>query len=321
MTRPATLREALVGLDGLRFVMPMQREEQMVSTGFEASSVEAETVGGEEFAISDVPQSGRTEFTHFLDGAQRTWQFMYRRLSPIMAAHTSAAILERIDGEIQPPDDGTYEGAMEAFVPDDPQLAQALAPLIDVQPVGVRDTPPGGLDELVRKAISDRRDAMEQRLAQLFTSGKLLIDGGIGKALRHQGAQPFVVGLVKSHRKQYFRSAKRMELILGMQAGQRSSLFIRPADSLQGESVYSFYLRLHDGQNVGPLHGIVRIEMPADSSYREQVDEVAGWILHERDPLSLPDFRFDKLLYPIRLVEQHLKARQPSTASILGLVG
>lgn len=316
-----TLREALSGLDGLRFVSPSEREEQVVSTGYEAKSIEAETVGGAEFAITDVPAIDRSEFTHFLDGAQRSWQIMFRRLSPVYIAHTSAAILERVGADVQPPDEATYIGGLEGFVPDDPQLADALRPHMSIVKVAVKDTHPGGLDEVVRQAISDRRDDIERDLAQRFQTGKLLIDGGLGNALRHQGEQPFVIGLVKSHRKQYFRSAKRTDLILGMRPGQRSTVFVRPADSEQGESVYSFYLRLRASDDTGPLFGIVRIEMPSTAEFADQADEISGWILHERCPLSLPDPRFDKLLYPIRLVEQHLKARQPSTSAIMGLIG
>lgn len=293
----------------------------MISTGFEARSVEADTIEGETFRIVDVPALDRSEFTHFLDGAQRSWQILYHRLSPVYAAHTSAAILERIDGDLQPPTHETYRGDLEAFVPDDPNLADALRSHLKVISVSVKDTHPGGLDEVVRQAISDRRDDLEKDLAQRFTQGKLLIDGGLGNALRHQGEQPYVVGLVKSHRKQYFRSAKRTDMILGMRPGQRSSVFMRPADSQQGESVFSFYLRLRESDAAGPLFGIVRIELPSDPAFVEQADEISGWILHERAPLSLPDPRFDKLLYPIRLVEQHLKARQPGTAAIMGLIG
>jgi hypothetical protein len=316
-----TLRESLSGLEGLRFVSPPEREEQVISTGFEAKSVEAEVVGGGDFRISDVPEVGRSAFTHFLDGSQRSWQVLYRRLSPVYVAHTSAAILERIEADLQPPDDATYVGDLEGFVPDDPQLGDALRSHMKVVSVPVKDTHPGGLDEVVRQAISDRRDDLEKDLAQRFTRGKLLIDGGLGNALRHQGEQPFVVGLVKSHRKQYFRSAKRTDLILAMRPGQRSSVFVRPADAQQGESVYSFYLRLRAGDSAGPLFGIVRIEMPSTLEFADMADEISGWILHERAPLSLPDPRFDKLLYPIRLVEQHLKARQPSTSAIMGLIG
>lgn len=321
MQKTATLREALLGMEGVRFLSPSQREEQVLSTGFEAKSIEADTVGGEEFRITDVPHIEESEFTHFLDGAQRTWQIMYHRLSPIYLAHTSAAILERVGEDLQPPTDVNYVGDLEAFIPDNPLLADALRPHVKVAKVSVKDIHPGGLDEIVHQAISDRRDELEKDLAQRFSRGKLLIDGGLGNALRHQGEQPFVIGLVKSHRKQYFRSAKRTDMILGMKTGQRSTAFVRPADAQQGESVYSFYLRLREAENAGPLFGIVRIEFASDPELAGMVDAIAGWILHERAPLSLPDPRFDKLLYPIRLVEQHLKARQPSTAAIMGLIG
>ncbi|HTQ11189.1 MAG TPA: hypothetical protein VMI31_14065 [Fimbriimonadaceae bacterium] len=333
-----SLRSALSGIDGLRFLTPSEREEQIVSTGFEAKSVEASNVEGSEFRILDVPLIEESAFTHFLDGAQRSWQILYHRLSPVYVAHTSAAVLERVDGELQPPTDSTYRGGLEAFVPDDPALGDALRPHVPVVPVPIKDTHPGGLDEVVRKAISDRRDDLERDLAQRFGclqpqppqtrpsrenggGGRLLIDGGLGNALRHQGEQPFVIGVVKSHRKQYFRSAKRTDAILGMKPGQRSTVFERPADAEQGESVCSFYLRLRESDSSGPLFGLVRVEMPSDEAYLAEADVIAGWILHERAPLSLPDPRFDKLLYPIRLVEQHLKARQPSTAAILGLIG
>jgi hypothetical protein len=316
-----TLREALSGIDGLRFVSPSEREEHVATATFEAKSIEAEVVGDAEFEVTEAPNTDRSEFTHFLDGAQRSWQILYRRLSPIYAAHTSAAILERVGKELQPPNCDNYIGDLEAFIPDDPNLCDRIRPHLKVAKVPIKDTHPGGLDDIVKQAISDRRDELERDLAQRFTTGRLLIDGGLGNALRHQGEQPFVVGLVKSHRKQYFRSAKRSDLILNMRVGQRTSVFIRPADSQQGESVFSFYLRLRESDNAGPLFGIVRIELPSDPDMVEMADEIAGWILHERAPLSLPDPRFDKLLYPIRLVEQHLKARQPSTAAIIGLIG
>ena len=316
-----TLRELLQPLGGVRFVQPTEREDRLSSTSFEATSIDAAVVEGSDFQVKDVPSLDHSEFSHFLDGAQRSWQAFYRALSPIYLAHTSAAISERIERDLLPPTDDTYLGSLEAYVPDDPELCQALRTKLPVVTIKVGETQPGGYEELVLKAISDRRDSLEQALAQKFGSGKLLIDGGIGKALRLQGEQAFVVGLVKSHRKQYFKSAKRTEMILQMKTGQRSSVFVRAADALQGESVFSFYLRLHDGEGVNPLFGIVRIEIPAGDEHLGRVDEIAGWILHERAPLSLPDPRYDRLLYPIRLVEQYLKSRQPSTAAVLGLIG
>lgn len=314
-----TLRERLVGLEGVRFVTPGDRDDQGGAIAAEASSVEAEVVGGGDFEIIDVPELGRSEFTHFLDGAQRSWQVLFHRLAPVYLSYVSAAILERVDRDLQPPAEATYRGGLVAFVADNPALAELLREELTVISVPAKDVAAGGLEDLLKQGISDHRDAMERELAQRFAGpGKLLIDGGLGNALKIQGEQPVVVGVVKSHRRQYFRSARRTDLVLGMTAGQRSSLFIRAADRRQGESVHSFYLRLQASDQAGPLYGIVRVEIPADRGY--DPDEVAGWLLHERAPLSLPDPRFDRLLYPIRLVEEHLRARQPSTAAIRGLI-
>jgi hypothetical protein len=158
-------------------------------------------------------------------------------------------------------------------------------------------------------------------LAAFFTDGCLLVDGGIGEVLPNLVDGAFVVGLVKSHQKQYFKSRERHQIMLAMKAGQRTSVFLRKGTQRQGKNAYSFYLKLHDGEYQPPLFGLARIEMPEEKRYLEMADEIAGWVLHERCPLSLPDRRFDVLIYPIHLVEEHLKARQPSQSHIRGLIG
>ena len=40
-------------------------------------------------------------------------------------------------------------------------------------------------------------------------------------------------------------------------------------------------------------------------------DVVSSWLLGETAPISLPDMRWDRLLYPIRDCEQFLRARAP----------
>lgn len=70
-----------------------------------------------------------------------------------------------------------------------------------------------------------------------------------------------------------------------------------------------------------PLFGLVRVEMPADPETLRYVDEVSSWLLTERFPLSFPDSRYDRLLYPIRRVEMYLRSRQPSDIALCGLIG
>lgn len=308
------------------------RADRPFATLVKRSSVEAETVTGEAFQLHDVPGTGTTEFTHFLDGAQRAFDGLFWRFSPIPIVHTSAAVVERVGTDIQAPREDTYLGGFQLLIPNHPQLSvtrirEVLEPrLRGLNPGFIEITtvnPPdfGDYEEAVDKEISRLRDSLERELALGFHGGRLLIDGGLKNALRDGYAASFVVGVVKSHSKRYFASPEREELILKMRQGQRTSLFLRPTDYLQGPEVYSFYLRLHEPKGADPFHGVIRVELPPDPAMAREVDQVAGWILAEKAPLSLPDFRFDKLLYPIRMVEQHLKARQPSTAAIMGLLG
>ena len=74
--------------------------------------------------------------------------------------------------------------------------------------------------------------------------------------------------------------------------------------------VRSFYLRLRPHHARDIFWGLVRVEM-ARSHEPAMADVVAGWLLAETAPLSLPDARWDRLLYPIRDCEQYLRSRAP----------
>jgi hypothetical protein len=41
---------------------------------------------------------------------------------------------------------------------------------------------------------------------------------------------------------------------------------------------------------------------------------LSGWLMSERTPLSCPDERWDRLLYPIHAVEERLRAQAGSWA-------
>jgi hypothetical protein len=179
---------------------------------------------------------------------------------------------------------------------------------------------PLGVHLKIIKRIEERRKEHELHLASKFIEGRLLIDGGIGEVMRLLHG-PFIIGLVKSHQRQYYRSRDRRLLILNMRAGQRTSVFRRPGSERQGKDAFSFYLKCRDGATQAPTFGLARIEMPATDEYLPLADQIAGWVLHERAPLSLPDPRFHVLPYPVHLVEAHLKAMQPSDAAIRGIIG
>jgi hypothetical protein len=320
----ATLRELLRDVPGARVMPPISdRDEEMgaFAPTQESTAEDADTVDGGPFVVTDVSRQDYTGFSHFLDGAQRSWKGIYVGFFPIYLAHTSAGIVERTGRDVQPP--RPYLGDTEAFVPEGDSIAAVLKPGVEIVDFKVPIESTGmAVQDLALKRISERRGERELELGRGFTEGRLLVDGGIGKIVARDGAeQPFVIGLVKSHRKQYFQSRERVAAILGMRQGQRSSVFWRRAAHTSEADVYSCYLKLHESDGHGPLFGLVRVELPARDEFLGSVDEIAGWLLHERSPLSLPDARYDRMLYPIRLVEQHLKARQPSDAAIRAMIG
>jgi hypothetical protein len=53
----------------------------------------------------------------------------------------------------------------------------------------------------------------------------------------------------------------------------------------------------------------VRLERPAADGVVEEATAVSRWLLAERAPIAAPDERWDRLLYPIRQVEEYLRAR------------
>lgn len=291
-------------------------EEGFFAPTRDSRSIEAELVEDRSFKAIPLPAVNETGFTHFLDGAQKTLRCGYLGMNPIFLAHTSAAILERRDREVLPPEPHLYDGSLELFSVE----PMAVPEGIGLRCLGTREEETGlGAEERLHDEISNRREDRETGVTSRFRGGTLLVDGGIGKMLG-EGRED-LVGMVKSHQRQYFQSAERIEVIRNLREGERTTVFRRPSVHHKDAEAYSFYLRLHARPDQGPLFGLVRIELAPTAGSVDRADEIAGWILHERAPLSLPDARYDRMLYPIRLVEKHLKARQPSEAALRAIVG
>lgn len=316
-----TLRDHLAGLPDVRVVAPAQRDEDLGQfTADSDPAHDAEMVEDKPFCALPVATTGESNFTHFLDGAQRSWRVGYAGMEPLYLAHTSAGLLERLDKNVLPPEPQFYSGELEFIVPESASIP--ACPDIPLVPVGIGLTDTEvTMRQRMANAISSRRESRETEVARAFREGWLLIDGGIGKVLEQTPIGVQMVGVVKSHQRQYFASQARIRVILDLKPGERTPVFLRDRNQLQGKEAYSFYLRLFDSDGKGPLYGLIRIELPPNSSMIVLADEICGWLLAERDPLSLPDARFDRMLYPIRLVEKHLKARQPSDSAIRAILG
>lgn len=154
-------------------------------------------------------------------------------------------------------------------------------------------------------------------------------DGGIASVRR--GLEKSILGVVKSFETKLLDDFEHVR-VLSLIRGFRSPVFIFQvtADSLYPEeesesrgklpSRISWYMRLHQFANRSPDFGLVRIEVnPAilpsqgvqdrwSQSDSLTVNAISFALLQERLPLSTPDPRWDKLIYPIKICERYLQS-------------
>jgi hypothetical protein len=184
---------------------------------------------------------------------------------------------------------------------------------------GAIDTTPAGSDPLplfpplihARAAsfINRWREGIERELAAQWCTapnGWLLLDGSITVS-PEVAACSQVIGVSKSHRTRFFDGADARTL-LGLKVGERTSVFEPDTRSLT--PVRSWYLRLRPMERHDVFWGLVRVEV-AVSHDTAIADQISRWLLGETIPLSLPDARWDRLIYPIHDCEEFLRARAP----------
>ncbi len=324
-----SIAEALRGVDGV--VVTADEPEGDFGIAFAESPEPAEdapVVEGLTLEPHIVPVGDFSGFTHFADGAQFSRSAFYEGSLPGRYAFLNAAVAERRNREIM---DVVVEAASQGIFAPWGAAAAALQDAfrgeLDVHAVEVDDT--DGMASMVQKvadAISVERSRIEHETCldwlRSGADGRLLVDGSIGQLFANAPEREAgtLVGLVKSHRKQYF-TKKTAAAILGLKEGERSSVFVAQTRRRQDAPTHSWYLRLRSDAHRQPAFGLVRVELPPADNSVAAADAISSWILAERAPVSLPDFRFDRLLYPIRAVEMLLKSRHPSRASIQALIG
>ena len=286
---------------------------------------DAEVIEGSSLRTKPVSASHTSSFTHFGDGAQMSRAAFYDGGMPGKYAYLNAAVAERIDREIL----DVVEEVSSAAVFCPWGKAAAAIQQAGEPPVRILAIEPGdgmaAVNIKVMNEISAERSRLEQDVCSRWINrgepGRLLVDGGIGNLAVSASAEPGkLVGLVKSHRKQYFTSATATT-ILGLREAERSSVFLATSYRGQRSPTHSWYLRLRSDLHRSPAFGLVRVELLPSEHSAELADEVSAWILAERSPLSMPDARYDRLIYPIHAVEKLLKARQPSTHAIRSVIG
>ena len=278
---------------------------------------EVEIVEGDSFSVRDVGPPADSGFRFFLDGIQQTRVCGYVGTVPLVHGYVAAVVRERRGRTFATWDLVEQEVLAFPYKLVDPgrltDLGLPFESLIDSESEPA-DAHPIRLAEAGRGAVKVHRAKFERKLARRWAErddtgdGWMLVDGGlaIDPVLLKSGR---AVGLVKSHRTQ-FLPQDDMTAVLGMERGQRSSIF-KPVRPEVGE-VYSWYLRLRPPRGHDIYWALARIEGRATAETVDSADRISRWLLAETTPLSLPDTRWDVLLYPIRDCEQFLRARMPT---------
>jgi len=300
-------------------------EEQQGFNAVEAKFSEARLLDATMRAIT-IPKCDVTEneFNHFMDGIQRSYLLYYHNYVPVYYGYTAAVVRQRQKAIMSKWQHQVQEALYLPFAEFDPEELENLRsqklPLVDSL-ISSEVPDQIGLQivqerQNARDAITLSRERLEAQLAETWlnsgTAGWLIMDGSISissEAANH----PRTVGLIKSHNTQYFRFPDQ-QVILNLRQGERSSAFI-PRSRYP---VCSWYLRLRDNTNQDMYFGLIRVETSLRSSVnlqKAECDRLSAWIMTERRPLSLPDSRWDKMIYPIRDCEQFLRSQEPSKAS------
>ena len=162
-------------------------------------------------------------------------------------------------------------------------------------------------------AVKRDRELVERQLAEDWCVSRnelLFLDGSIATSER-VAAAPNVVGVIKSHRTLYV-AGPAMRVVQSLRVNHRSSV-IR-VEAYHRTPVASWYLRVRDASGQDPMWGLLRVEtaMPdvgaSPQAIADHANRVSRWILAELMPLSLPDSRWDKMVYGIRDCEEFLRA-------------
>ena len=300
----------------LEHVLPAAEKAQIVAAAvLEGTTVRAHPILGG-------PEPG---FSAFLDGVQSSRVVAHLDGVPFILGSVAAIVRQRRDRRLST---ALYAAADALFVP------RRLVPGFrwdETGDIALVDTsaPNGGsnggaadpilphpiaLGELAYAAIRRRREELEVDLAERWClgpeNGPLFLDGSIAGSPTVAIAAR-AVGVVKTHRVLYGDGAA-IRAVLGLEQGERSSIMRLTAKQLWPAgmgSVATWYLRIRDPEGRDPLWGLVRVEIAEAGATSDRADLVSRWILAEASPLSLPDARWDTMVYGVRDCEQTLRSR------------
>jgi hypothetical protein len=266
-------------------------------------------------------------FEAFLDGTQESKVVHYCDGVPIVYGRVAAVVRQRVLRRMVTWKRPAIAGRL--YIPRDLVPASVWRAVVErgFDPVNTTDAAAGqsGADwasaephpfivaQRALDAVKRDRDRAERQLAEewcVSQSAPLFIDGSIATSNR-VAAAPNAIGVIKSHRTLYVSGAA-MRVVQSLPLNHRSSVL--RVDAYHRTSVASWYLRVRDCSGRDPMWGLLRVEMAfpeggyAQKDIGDRANLISRWILAELMPLSLPDGRWDKMVYGIRDCEEFLRS-------------
>lgn len=250
----------------------------------------------------------------FIDGMQRWAVVGYDGVVPIISAYVAAAARRRRGGRLQT----VAEQSRRVVITAVDGLSESVRDALERSgeaPINLTNEVLGQPGRALTAAgihVERLRDAVERSVAEPLAEGLpadewLVVDGVLSNSAV-LASHPRTLGVVKSHGAQYF-SGDDLKRALTLPQGHRTSVFQPHRHGSQ--AVYSWYVRIWPWEGHDLLYGLLRLEARAHRDSIGLADALGSWLLHERRPLSTPDARFDRLLYPIHDVETYLRSRAP----------
>ncbi len=276
----------------------------------------AECIEGRAFRAHRVIGEPVVRFAGFLDGIQRARIVSHQRGVPMVEGTVAAAIRVRVNRRAVTWGNRTPVSSRKLYMPlahlgCESHTKVHAFDIVDTshatQDGSLVSRHPAALRAVAFDCVGRDRDEAERRLAELWCvdgAEPLFVDGGISGSAR-VAAATCAVGVVKTHRI-LFADAEDLEVVMSLRRGERSSAFALP--SRGRNAVVSWYLRLRDPRGRDALFGLVRVEAAPGGDVTDRANEISRWVLAEASPLSLPDGRWDRMVYGIRDCEQFLRA-------------
>ena len=284
-------------------------------------------------AIRPIPVKTKPQvrFKAFLDGIQHVRILSHRRGVPIILGTVAAAVRVREQRRFTTWGEFGPLVARRLYLPRCyiPEIAVPAAGAFEIvdtaAPVANRPLPsrhPGALRACAIECVRGDRERLERELASAWCAHEMepiCIDGGISGSICDEEAgkearATCVVGVVKSHQTLY-ADGDALIRVLSLAPKERSSVFRVESRFSRGDGedpsrgrIMSWYLRLRDPRGEDAMFGLVRVEVLEHGDVSARADEISSWILGEAAPLSLPDARWDKMLYGIQDCEAFLRA-------------